>query len=126
MVGEMIFASVCFRFNLNCSKPLTDSSDYDFIVDNKKKLFKVQVKTISCTKNQGKGRKELWVLNISENIDKYLLYCDIIAVYIEPFDTFYLLDLNKLERKSHYTFYPDKKDSRGVLEMYKDNWSIFS
>lgn len=126
MVGEMTFVSMCYRFNLHCSKPLTDSSDYDFIVDNGKKLFKVQVKTISCIRNTGRGRKDLWVLNISDNIEKYFKNCDVIVVYIEPHNIFYLLDLKKLTKKNHYTFYPHKSDSKGILEIYKEDWTIFS
>lgn len=126
MVGEMQFVSMCYRYNLHCSKPLTDLSDYDFIVDNKNKLYKVQVKTITTTKNVGLGRKELWVLNMGDKCKKYFKNCDIIAVYFEPFDIFYLLDLKQMNIKNHYTFYPHKKESKGVLEHFKNAWTVFT
>lgn len=50
------------QLNYTVSIPITDSQDYDLIVDNKEKLLKVQVKYTSATQN---GHYKVYLRSIS-------------------------------------------------------------
>ena len=119
--GEMVFVANCYKFGLSCSKPLNDANPYDLIVDNKKKLYKVQIKTIT----QKTKRKNRWIWFLKIDSEKYFSNCDILCVYVEPLNIFYLIDLNSINKKNGFYFYPEK-NSNATLEIFKNKWEVFS
>lgn len=97
------------------SAPRTDHSQYDRVVDTKRKLYRVQVKA-----RRAYGKKDIIVtLAKSNNIEYTENEVDIIAVYIEDNRSWYLFPILNCKRTFRLNTDKDK------LDIYKNNWSIF-
>jgi hypothetical protein len=90
-IGELAFILACYHRNYIVSIPYSVDSKYDFIVDNGKSLYRVQVKTSAKARKDrpniydftiGHGR---YVKGIYHNIDYFALYAvDIDTFWIVP------------------------------------------
>lgn len=97
------------------SAPRTDHSQYDRIVDTKKKLYRVQVKA-----RRAYGKNSLIVRVSKSGNQEYTKHeVDIIAVYIEDIKSWYLFPTDACKSFMRINLTRDKKDK------YKNNWTIF-
>lgn len=116
---ELLFSYEAFNKGLSVSKPQTIKR-YDFIVDARKRLFRVQVKT--CSYKQGNNYKVR--LKTSKKYEYKEDDFDILAVYVKPLKLWIFIDWQKR--------FPDKdkqiKDTlclkRAELDQ-PNNWEIF-
>ena len=97
------------------SAPRTEKSQYDRIVDTKKKLYRVQIKA-----RRGNGAKSLMVRVLKGNYGEYTkVDADIIALYIEDNKSWYLIPVERCKKTFRINIVKDKQD------RFKNNWSIF-
>lgn len=109
--------------NLIVSKPYGDSSPYDFIIDNGKKLLKIQVKSVKELEKE-KYRKRYRCRITHKKGKKYSIKnIDILACYIIPLDIWYFIPISKATG-IQANLYPYDEDSDGSYEKYKENWNI--
>lgn len=97
------------------SAPRTEKSQYDRIVDTKKRLYRVQIKA-----RRGNGAKSMMIRVQKANDNIYTkIDTDIIALYIEDNQSWYLIPVEKCKRSFRINIVKDNKD------RFKNNWSIF-
>ncbi len=125
MIGEMKFAEMCYKMDYSVSKPMNDDNSYDFIVDTKNRLIKVQVKTLYL-KSQEEGKEARWRLTLGKKkLERYKRECDLLVVYIQPLDMWYIVPADGLIEDSNViNLYPDTDNSSGRFEAYKNRFEL--
>lgn len=112
---ESLFDFMAMSRGFTVSAPRTEASQYDRIVDTSNNLYRVQVKA-----RRGKGAKSLMVRVGKSDNQKYTKKdADIIALYIEDNDSWYLIPLQFCKHVFRLNVTKDK------LDLYKNNWSVF-
>lgn len=115
-VGEAAFLLEALSRGFVVSKPFGSAVGYDFILDNGKSLFKVQVKAANKAKSNRHQK------NIASG------FC----IRSEGIVKFNILILYKINTKDFYII-PSRKTKAGTirvgskskLDCYKNNWSPF-
>lgn len=121
-IAEGKFISEAISRGFSISKPVVGESQYDYILDNKKELIRVQVKSTH------KHRKENDRYKINTNYgggDKKLYTngdIDIFAIYVADCDVWYFISIDDIQAKT-INLYPHR-ESNGSYESYKDNWKV--
>lgn len=123
--AEAQFVVECLRLGLNISRPHTDFTGYDFIVEGKsRKLYKVQVKA-TRKKSQDK-RNNAYKILISRGAGNKKIYdsdeVDFFAVYLADINLWYMIPLHATSSVS-VRIYPDKKDHK--FSHYKNAFNLF-
>jgi len=119
--AEVRFLEQCFRRQLNVSKPFGDNTQYDFITDSAGFLRRVQVKSVSrlsgssyrVTLGRGGGRKRGYSLRDA----------DLLAAYVFPCDTWYLIPIAAVAGKKSIRLLPLHAAS-GKYEGFRNSWSL--
>ena len=97
------------------SAPRTDAAQYDRIVDSNNKMYRVQIKA-----RRGKGEKTIVIQITRSRNQRYTENdADIIALYIENNNSWYLIPINNCKYMFRLNYKKDK------LDLYKNNWSVF-
>ena len=128
-IGEAAFILKATKLNFDVSIPFNKNSPYDVLLDNGKRLLRIQIKTTSqtftlqrnkrnynCFKfipTHGRKSKELYKNNS----------IDFFAFYIICKNTFYIMPCDAVKTKT-IKFYTDKKDH--VFNEYKENWLLLN
>jgi uncharacterized protein YneR len=123
-VAELEFAKECIKRDMVVSRPIVGAEKYDYILDNRKKLLRIQVKS---TKNFSEKNSRFKV-NVAYGNSIKKIYTkkdiDFFAVYIEEYDIWYFIPVEEVGVKT-LNLYPHRK-SEGTFETYKNNWSLIS
>lgn len=112
---ESLFDFEMMSRGFTVSAPRADTAPYDRIVDTRVRLYRVQVKARRCY-----GKTNVSV-KISKHGDKPYTKddTDIIALYIEDSNSWYLFPVNECKRNIRINI------NGGTQERYKNLWSIF-
>jgi PD-(D/E)XK nuclease superfamily protein len=123
-LAESAFLHKALKIGLKVSKPFGDSERYDFIVDNGRKRWRVQVRStrtisrpkmysvVACFKiNHGRGAVQQ-VPYTDEEID-------FLAVQVVPEDTWYLLPVAALRGRLRLNLYSKDHRKPGPEAKYK-------
>ena len=94
---ELTFMVECMKRGWKVSVPIGEDSRYDVIVDTSKKLSRVQVKTCS-TKDRGRFRVKASYGTAKKSYT--WRDCDIIAAFVSPLNTWWIIPVNKLRSGS--------------------------
>ena len=126
LTGEHSEAGFVFRatsYNFGIAKPWGDSLRYDFILDNGRRLFRIQIKCTECLRAQayetratytvGKGR----AVYTKDDID-------FIAVHVVPLDIWYILTVEVCTPHPMLRFYPHRQAKKMRLEPYREAWHL--
>lgn len=114
-VSELLAASYFVQNGYQVSKPITDFSEYDLVVDNGN-LYRVQTKTIYWDKNKKRYLISCVTSHIRGNLRRYnKKYCTesfdlLLAVEPESLAT-YLIPIEKVAGRRSITVYPKEKPS---------------
>ena len=121
-VSELVFIAQAASKDLIVSRPVSDSCKYDVIVDNLKKILRVQIKSTSKIKNLEDMRYEV---NCCYGMKKKSAYTadqvDFIAVHIKPLDLWYIIPIKEHPGK-RLNFYPERKF--GKWERFREAWTL--
>lgn len=112
---ESLFEFEALTRGFIVSAPCADMAHYDRVVDTRKKMYRVQIKG-----RRGSGKKS-FIIRLSKSNDAIYTRkdADILALYIEDNNSWYLMPIEKVR----YAF--KMNIGKDTLIEYKDNWKIF-
>ena len=119
--GEAAFLYKATRLGFSVSKPFGDSDPYDFIVDNGRRLLKLQVKTsgfrftggFQCSVRHGYKEEPYRKRDF-----------DFLALWIQPLDIWYVIPVEEIFEHYNVCVYPQTRSSTGRYEQYRDAWHL--
>jgi hypothetical protein len=129
-VYEYKFFSKILEKGYDLFIPAGDNLPIDCIVQNGAgKLYKVQIKGTASENREGgrTGKKRYKVLAATGQSSKTSIDCtkvDILAAYVEPVNTWYIIPCLEIGAKSVW-FYPHIENSRSMTERFKEEWDLF-
>ena len=122
---EAAFVTQALKRGLDILEPYGDYMPYDVMVQNADgRIQRIQVKG---TNSPIKGKPGYKILAASGNIKKVALSpekVDVLAAYVEPEDTWYLIPVVKLNGNMSVYLNPNTK-LNGRYEVWKDAWNVF-
>ena len=128
VTGERSEAAFLYRasnpvFNFGIAKPWGDSRRYDFILDNGRRLHRIQIKCTESIRMQayetratyslGKGR----AVYTKDDID-------FIAAHVVPLDIWYIIPVEICTPQPMLRFYPHRQAKKMRLEPYREAWHL--
>lgn len=130
-VYEYKFFSKILGLGYDLFIPAGDNLPIDCIIQNGAgKLYKVQIKGTASENREGNrnaNSKRYKVLAATGQSSKMSIDCtkvDILAAYVEPVDTWYIIPCLEIGAKSVW-FYPHIENSKSMTERYKEQWDLF-
>jgi PD-(D/E)XK endonuclease len=124
-LAEMMFMVKATSKGLIVAKPYGESHRYDFLVDSGKRLWRVQVKSSTCTHYRAYTVNAYW-----KTTGKHMPYLpskvDFLAVVILGTDIWYLIPVRALAGRLMVRVYPFGGSPRGSRrhEKYRDAWNL--
>ena len=125
---EARFTAEALARGFDVLEPVGDYLVYDRIVVNKSDdTFRVQVKGTSYVQ-PGKVSYKVLAATGRGGVPKVKLTADdadVLAVYVDPPDAWYLIPISKITSKS-VALSPDDPKSVGKYEPWRDAWNVFA
>lgn len=122
---EAAFATQALKRGLDILEPYGDYMPYDVMVQNGDgRILRVQVKG---TGNQIKNKPGYKVIAATGNATKTPINpdeVDVLAAYVEPEDTWYVIPVVKLKGNVSVYLNPNTKRN-GRYEVWKEAWNVF-
>ena len=122
---EAAFATQALKRGLDILEPYGDYMPYDVMVQNGDgRIVRVQVKG---TGNQIKNKPGYKVIAATGNATKTPINpdeVDVLAAYVEPEDTWYVIPVVKLKGNVSVYLNPNTKRN-GRYEVWKEAWNVF-
>ena len=122
---EAAFVTQALKRGLDILEPVGDYMIYDLMVSNSAgRIQRVQVKG---TSSQIKNKPGYKVIAASGNLKKVPLNpddVDVLAVYVEPCDVWYLIPVRKLDGGVSVYLNPATKVN-ATYEVWKEAWNVF-
>jgi hypothetical protein len=118
-LAEVEFLKRALKLGLVVSKPYGDSAPYDFVVGDRQKLSRVQVKSTARRErgayhvSSGSGGMRKWSYTREE--------IDVLAVYIVPLDTWYLIPIEAFTPVRTMWLRPG---SGRRFESFREGWDL--
>jgi hypothetical protein len=121
--SEAAFLHKASSLGFGVAKPWGDSERYDFILDNGRRLLRVQIKATDtlrarayetrATYTVGKGRAVYSPADI-----------DFLVAHIIPLDLWYVLPVRACQPSPMLRFYPHRTAKKMRLEKYREAWHL--
>jgi hypothetical protein len=122
-LSELAFFYKAASLGFGVAKPWGDSEPYDFILDSGQRLWRVQLKSASHHFNRR------YDVHAKRGKDEKVMYTradiDILVAYLIPIDVWYVVPLEKIEKKALY-FYPYGGAHHARHEAYREAWSLMA
>lgn len=121
---ELLFYYLATKLGFVLSKPFGDSQRYDFVLDNGKRLFRIQVK---CTTHLVENN--LYHLNAHRRVNgKAIAYTleeiDFFAAYVIPDDSWFILPLQNVLGCTSLMFRKKGDRKPHVYDRYREAWEL--
>jgi PD-(D/E)XK endonuclease len=124
-LAEAAFLHKAVGLGFRVTKPWGDSERYDFVLDSGRRLWRVQIK---CTSTVIAGGYNIQVTHgvygksgvayTNEDID-------ILAAHISPLDSWYVIPVQALGKRTSFTLRLDGSCKSANLEKYREAWHVF-
>ena len=115
--AELRFLTRAVEFGLAIAKPFGDCSAYDFCIDRRGRLLRVQVKcTIFRRGNSYKCHLD------SNGVPYDPSQIDFFAAYVIPEDAWYILPIRATNRQADILLTPDRAKSK--YGKYQEAWHL--
>ncbi len=120
-MAELQFLAKASSLGFTISKPYGDSSRYDFILDNGRRLLRVQVRS-SGSLNSGvyqihtRGGKKPRPFTDKE--------IEAIIAYVIPEDAWYVIPIKAVPTTTNVFLAPHVYRSKAKYELYRDAWHL--
>jgi len=121
--SEAAFLHKASQLGFGVAKPWGDSERYDFILDNGRRLLRVQIKATDSLRAQayetratytvGKGRAVYGPKDI-----------DFLVAHIATLNVWYVLPVRACMPSPMLRFYPHRKAKKMRLEKYREAWHL--
>lgn len=118
--AEQFAAAECLLNGLTVSWSTSDKVSHDFILDNGKRLIKIQVKGVFT---EEKGKPGVYSLNLlrGKKRKKYVSSeVDYFIIYIHPLGAYYIFPFDSIEHLAKLRIYEDKD----TYDDYKEAWFL--
>ena len=118
-MAEAAFLAMAARLGFRVSKPWGESSRYDFILDNGRRLLRVQVKSAHRANEYGgytfhaHGNTSC-VYKASE--------IDVLAAYVVPVEAWYLFPVEEFRKYKAMKLFPASRRRRSKFEKFREAW----
>jgi len=131
---EQIFVVEALRRGLEPHMPFGDFLPHDLIVYGRSgACYKIQIKGTSTESRDARRRNlrgRFRITAATGSSTKEIIDCakvDILAAYIAPWDTWYLIPCEVIKSKCVWMYpeVPYEGYPKGKYEPYRNNWSIF-
>ena len=123
-LAEVRFTIKASEKGYRISNPVFHNSKYDAVLDNGRKLYRVQIK--SCYSVSYKSGKPFYEINTSYGKSSKNFYnksiVDVIAIYIGKLNLWYVVPFKELENKVKISLRPD---GNSKYNKYLENWEFF-
>ncbi|HXE90652.1 MAG TPA: group I intron-associated PD-(D/E)XK endonuclease [Terriglobales bacterium] len=121
--AESLFLHRAISLGLTVSKPWGDNSKYDFIVDNGRRLIRVQVRSVSLPQDDA-FRVSTGCGNRSK-IPYTPADIDLLAAYVEPHHAWYLIPVETFAPVTSIWLFPHRTSSRSHrFERFREAWDL--
>jgi hypothetical protein len=118
--AEVRFLARASELGLRVSKPYGDCLPYDFIVEHRGRMFRVQVKSTSF-RNPGCGSYKCLIR--PPRRPRYPIEAiDFIAAYVFPEDVWYLIPYSELTTGTSISL--DPRSQRNCYRQYREAWDL--
>jgi hypothetical protein len=128
-LAELHFYLIAYQRGYIISKPFGDNSFYDFILDCKGKLSRVQVKGVSCEEITKEIRIKRYRINTTHQKGNIIPYTkhdiDILAAFLIDINIWYLIPISEIENIKRINLYPNG-NGKHKYEKWKENWNLFN
>jgi PD-(D/E)XK endonuclease len=119
-IGELEFIQTAIRKGFRVSKPWGESDHYDAITDWKGKLLRVQVKATEHTSKDRGYMVHACVYVGNESIGLTKKDIDVLAAYISPEDSWYIIPVEHFVPLKSLWFNPGSTKSK--FEKFREAW----
>lgn len=124
-VGEATFVYRATQLGLKVAKPMSGKESYDYILDNRPRCWKVQVKTtetlaskLSYRVNCGKGATQKEAYAEGE--------IDFLVIHVIPEDAFYILPWEALEGRVGLIVPSLRRKDLGAFAQHLGRWDLLT
>jgi long-subunit fatty acid transport protein len=120
-LAEVLFVHRAMSLGLRVSKPYGESNAYDFVVDWRGALRRVQVKSVAVAQagayrvGSGSGRSSKRAYTPAD--------IDVLAAYVIPEDTWYLIPVGAFAPVKSIHLCPGRVSKRR-FEQYREAWEV--
>lgn len=119
-IAELQFVLSATQRGLIVSRPTINATVYDFLVDNSKRILKVQVKSNFREPDQRGGG---YGLNIQKGAGVYApAEIDVIASYISTLNLWYFFPIKDLGEQKKISVFPYSMESK--WNKYLQSWGV--
>jgi len=118
-IAELVFMFRAISLGFGVAKPWGESDHYDFILNYRTLLWRVQVKSTETFAESGYRVK-----GGGSTADYRLDEIDFLVAYIVPEELWYVVPVSAVVRHKVLRFYPHL-GSKGRLGKYRDAWNLF-
>src|SRR5574337_1688207 len=121
-LAEARFLAKATGLGFKVARPFGESRSYDFIVEAKGKLHRVEVKS-ACTIWRGGG------YTVNTTYDRLgrpytVSEADFIAAHVIPVDAWYIIPMARLRGLTGLRVYPEKVGTRSRWERFREAWEL--
>lgn len=128
VIYEYLFFSEMLSRGYELFIPAGDNLSTDCIIQNNKgEILKIQIKGTSKAQNRPSNGPRYKINAANGSSTKKPIDCydvDILAVYIEPKELWYIIPCRNLMNRKSIWFYPDNEKSTAQYEEYKSAWDV--
>ena len=121
--SEAAFLYKASELGFGVAKPWGDSERYDFIVDNGRRLLRVQVKATDCLRAQAYETRATYTVGKGRAVYSRR-DIDFLVAHVVPLDVWYVLPIEVCVPAPMLRFYPHRKAKQMRLEKYKEAWEL--
>jgi Holliday junction resolvase-like predicted endonuclease len=120
-MAEAAFLAKAAALGFRVSKPWGESSRYDLIVDNGRRLLRVQVKSAHRAAEYGG-----YTFHAHGNTTRVYeaSEIDLLAAYVVPVDAWYLFPVEEFRKYKAMKLFPASRRRRSKFEKFRENWGI--
>ncbi|MGA2744460.1 MAG: group I intron-associated PD-(D/E)XK endonuclease [Candidatus Sulfotelmatobacter sp.] len=123
-LAELAFVWKAMRLGYMVSKPWGDSDRYDFIVDAKGWLSRVQVRSTECRLGP-RGYAVHASVYVGEKIVGLTADdIDVLVAYIVPLDVWYVVPVKAFAPRKNLWFYPEGSKKGSMFEEFREAWGV--
>ena len=118
-MAEAAFLTKAAELGLRVAKPWGESSRYDLIVDNGKKLLRVQVKSAHRAGEYGG-----YTFHAHGNTARAYRpsEIDLLAAYVVPAEAWYLFPVEEFRKYKSMKLFPASRRRRSKFEKFREAW----
>jgi hypothetical protein len=121
---ELAFMYKAASFGFGIAKPWGESGQYDFILDNGKVLWRIQVKSTTNFDRYAYKLGTYWK-SVARHHRPYTSdQIDFLAGYVIPENTWYILPVSAFTPRRVVIVYPHRSTDNGQFEQYREAWHL--